>query len=106
MCLHTCKLESAICFRPVDRLFSFAGVSERRESNGLLSPDLVPSSKSLAFASRICDCFVISKSARVLTLDARSSGVSDCNVLLPLRATKKAKKIINSRCKSFHLRNF
>lgn len=83
---HTCKLDSAICFNPVDKLFNLAGVKERRDNNGLAKPDLVPSSKSLAFASRICDCFVIRSSAKLLTAAARSSGVSDCKDLLPDRA--------------------
>lgn len=85
---HTCKLESAICFRPVDKLFSLAGVNERRDNNGFANPVLVPSSKSLAFASRICDCFVINKSAKLFTLIARSSGVRDCRLRLPARAIK------------------
>lgn len=50
---HTCKLDSAICFKPVDRLFNFAGVKERRDNSGFANPDLAPSSKSFAFASRI-----------------------------------------------------
>lgn len=83
---HTCKLESAICFNPVDKLFNLAGVKERRDNNGLAKPDFVPSSKSLAFASRICDCFVIKRSAKLFTAAARSSGVSDCRARLPVRA--------------------
>lgn len=90
---HTCKLESAICFKPVDKLFNLAGVSERRDNNGFANPDLVASSKSLAFASRICDCFVINKSAKVFTLAARSSGVKDCRIRLPLRAKTEEKKM-------------
>lgn len=84
----TCKLDSAICRRPVERLFNLDGVNDNRDSNGLAKPDFLASSKSLTFASRICACFEINKSANVFTLAARSSGVNDCNTRLPVRAEK------------------
>lgn len=86
---HTLWLESAICLRPTDRPFNLAGVSDNRDSNGFARPDLLASSRSFWLASRIWDCLVMSSSAKVCTLVARCSGVSDCSTRLPIRAEMK-----------------
>lgn len=79
-------LESAICFKPTDRFFSLAGVSESLDSNGFASPPFLASSRSLALASSISDCLVTNRSASVFTQEALCSGVNDCSARPPLLA--------------------
>lgn len=66
-------LESAICLRPVARLFNLAGVNDRRDSSGLANPDFVASVRSFWFASRISACLDIKRSASVCTQEALCS---------------------------------
>lgn len=66
-----------------------AGVKESLERRGLAKPVLEASSKSFAFASKICDCFSMSRSASVCTHEALCSGDRVWRTLLPALAEMK-----------------